>query len=162
MDYEPGNKSATKIYPAGRPSGRASAPPAPRRTRMYEPSPRNSNGMSSVRCAYVAGQGRTKRLAFPRCSAPFFHPPARSFVGSPGKGTSKKVALPKSRLTCFQALTNSFIHSFALFCTPKMAKPLFSIVCALFGQKHPGWGWRSHPEPKSTASRASAVRKYPS
>src|ERR1700674_3404616 len=33
----------------------------------------------------------------------------------------------------------------SLFCTPKMAKPLFSIHCALFGQKHPGWGVAEPP-----------------
>jgi hypothetical protein len=38
---------------------------------------------------------------------------------------------------------------------------LFSVPPALLVKNTGGGGWRSHPEPKSTASRASEVRKYP-
>jgi len=58
---------------------------------------------------------------------------------------SRTPRLPHKWLYLFQSLTNS---SIPLFCTflhsSKMAKSLFSIHCALLGQKHPGVGvWSS-------------------
>ena len=63
-----------------------------------------------------------------------------SFIRVARQGRSNKVALPKFASPVFNHLRTIFVHSFALFCIPKMAMSLFSIVCALFRQNHPGWG----------------------